>query len=415
MNQLKSPEDFLSMIANKSTKGSYKTGLKHFFNFVNLPYNEYLADGRAYFDDLRKFAVWLINEKFGGKSIQLYITAVTQYLLENDIELSRKQSKKIWNMIKGSSNGAAEVPRDISTYRKILSQMDLHGRAMFLVQLCGGCRPEEVVQITLDDLDLAYDPPRIHVKAEYTKTRKYRPIYLTPETKEHLELWLAGERDRYLKSSKKGFGIGKAVDYDRRVFPHSENVLYQIWNTALEKAGLAKFVTSRRVRMKNGKAIQVRRRTITPHGIRKFTRKKLGSINRDLANSYIGWKTGNVGDDIYGQGTVEEVEEFFKRSQHLLTVFGDTAEATRLREELSRLSEYNAKIHESNSMEITRLRDMINDVRTDKNRVFENLGKILKEKGITDITAEELLEKAESEVELEKLLKNSYDLRKIFG
>lgn len=88
------------------------------------------------------------------------------FLLENDVELPAR----FWRRLKGRRKGSRalmldKVPSN-ATLRRILSHMDVKGRALFLVLASSGMRIGEALKLKLGDLDLNGEPAKIYIRGE---------------------------------------------------------------------------------------------------------------------------------------------------------------------------------------------------------------------------------------------------------
>lgn len=185
-------------------------------------------------------------------------------------------------------------------------------RALVLVLASSGMRVGEALQIKLDDLQLENDPPKIKIRAEYTKTGERRTVFISREAKEALEEWLK-VRDDYLKSAlnkNRGLqkvGSGKKSIDDNRVFPFDIRVVEFSWQNLLKKAGL----------LKKDEATNVTR--IRIHGLRKFFRSNLPPIVPvDIVEALMG-HSGYL-TECYRRYTEKQLGEYYKKGEHLVTI-----------------------------------------------------------------------------------------------
>ncbi len=264
MTEMLSIIDFVSSYPNKKTMYSYQAALLNFCEQIlgitkrkgrKVTGDElkvfdeamlvYLNNGKTqedYFKDVQNFAVWLQYK--APKTADVSITALKEFFLTNGIEFSRMQQKLIRRaMPKG---GARTIENELNedTFRSILEHCDITGRALFMTLKGSGMRVDECLNIKLDEIDMESVPARITLRAEYTKTKKQRLVLFDREATNVLNEWLK-VRDSYFKASvNKNMGLvraGRAKEKnkkDMRIFPYSIGVANQMWNNAVNKAGL---------------------------------------------------------------------------------------------------------------------------------------------------------------------------------
>ena len=88
-------EEFLRLFRSKDTQKGYRVSLTQFFDVVGIPPSEYFGKGRIHEDDVVSFLNSLEGRGMTSKSIQCKLGAVRSYLLENDVELSRRFWKRL--------------------------------------------------------------------------------------------------------------------------------------------------------------------------------------------------------------------------------------------------------------------------------------------------------------------------------
>ncbi len=414
-------EPYLQTEPNQNSRKSYNTALKHLFEELRMSPSEYLSTQRNYYMDIARVITSMLEKGYLYKSLQGWLSTWLKYLaISNNIELTRRQEADLWKKVSGSTELQKDVPRTPTTYRRILysDRMPIHGRAAFLVQISTGRRLGEVLKLKVSDIDLEHDPPTVRFSSRGTKTKQALLRYLTSEAKEAIDEWLV-KRSEYIGSSSakcRGIKTTKDVKSDR-LFPFSAHVPEAIWNRALENTGLTKIVESK----------LTKRRTITPHGIRAYVRYRLGKVDPQMADIYCGWKNGSTGHDTYVGNNMgnnpkfeEDLEEFFKAAEHLLMIASDTSALEAKMEEQNEKVDYLLKREEERDKEQLRLRMLNDEEAAKRNRLVESVQKKLQEKDITNVTAEELLELTEAELErerMDKLIKQGKQktVKQIFG
>jgi integrase len=329
MAQMKPYENFLSLYPKTGTKYAYQAGLFRFLRWKyqleahgRRPTKEemdfFMAAADRYarevkkgtqdpVDDLERYATYLkeqyLSNGKSGKSAWISIVSVREFLSSLKVKLDPDDLKKI-RRHKMPRNKAITreslITREI--IKKILSHMDLRGRALTLFLVASGCRIGEALQIEETDISWNSNPVKVTIRREITKTDEDRITFLTPEAAETLGEWLKVKGDYLATTSKraatsrargKGLGIEKSSE-DVRIFPFRRTAAHDLWDRAVQKAGLF-------TRDKNSKwnAIRI-------HGLRKYFRSTLGlKVHHDIAEGLLGHQEGM--DAIYARSHPEEM------------------------------------------------------------------------------------------------------------
>lgn len=318
--------DYLGYQAKRNSEGAYRTALRRFLEYVygweiskrqsdREKYEEasrqYLEGGSNYFDDLFGFLKQMKEAGRSPSTLQQYKTAVVGWLEFNEIEFKKVQLKKLQSLARGSPV-TREEPLDRERIRKILDYMDIKGRAAVLVMASGGLRPRELLGITLDDIELDVDPARVLIREEMAKTGEQRVTFISSEAAETLREWM-GVREDYIKASVNrnrglvaiGKGAEKKVE-DKRVFPFSKTLLWEIWSNALEKAGF------------DGRDKRTKRKVYRLQGLRKFFRTQLATaVPTDVVEALMG-HSGYL--TTYRRHTEQELADYYSKGEHTLLI-----------------------------------------------------------------------------------------------
>jgi integrase len=361
---LKTIEEFLSLSSSESTKKTYRAALNYYFNIIGVEPSKYFEEKRDYESDVEKFFQKISEDERPPKTIFTYLSAVKCYLLENNVELNQRFWRKLRLKVKGRGpRSFDEVPSDVAVLRKILLNMDLKGKALFLTLASSGMRIGEALQLELDDIDLTKNPPYIYIRGLNSKTGEKRISFISSEAKEALEEWLK-QRKNWLESSinkGKGLEVSKSAE-DNRIFPFSENIANVMWNNALEKAGLTK------------RDKETGRRTLHPHILRKWFRTRLGKINPDYTEAIMG-HTPYL-EAVYRRYGTEELANFYLENQHLLYIFTDASELSRLRNEVDNRIKSQGELIEGILLENIALKKSLNELQA-KISEFEKYKEVL--------------------------------------
>ena len=196
---------YLETYSSQNTVRVYQSGLRKFFKVIYRDNDlnqadKYVNEDRDHEADLKAFFVTIKDTV--PKSIQRNISIVRTFFVENSIRVDDRVWRSLSRRINGK--GPATIVRVPTTdeFKRILSHMDVKGRAFFLMLASSGMRSGEALQLKLSDIDLDSDPVRLDVKAKYVKGGNRRWAFISTEAKEALEEWLT-IRDRYIPSSSK--------------------------------------------------------------------------------------------------------------------------------------------------------------------------------------------------------------------
>lgn len=322
-------EAFLEDYSNESTKGGYRAAM---FSFIDCIYGQqrkgritesekitygnlidrYLTESRNYDSDMLKFANCLKDRP--ALSAKQVFRTVKEFLSYHDIEVSKKNQKKIKNAIMPKGGVATiEKPMDAEKVREIIQHLDLKGKALVLSLISSGMRIGETLQITEDDIDLNSKPVKVTIRREYTKTKRQRVTFISGEAAACLKQWLK-VRDSYLQSAARrnngliGNGHSKSKQTDtNRIFPFSDNIAGQMLKNALVKSeNYSKDRTTGRTQ-------------IHPHMFRKFFISQMSLIVSKEIPEMLSGHSGYLTDN-YRRFTNEQLASEYLKAEHVLTI-----------------------------------------------------------------------------------------------
>jgi len=319
--------DFLKSYSSQVTISVYRCAIKDFLGFIYKAVDNgeleqkarhYFRENRDYEKDVELYLQSKKNE--APKSRRLRVSVLRVFLLENGVELPELFWRRLRDRIKGSRALTMDRPPTTEELRKILFNMDIKGKALFLVLASSGMRIGEALKLRVEDFELDKDPARINVRGVYTKTGNSRIVFISSEAKEAVEQWLR-IRDDYLKQAAgRSWKYNKSLE-DPRMFPFDTPTAYTMWKNALDKAGLIQ------------KDSQTNRLILHPHCLRKFFRSKLAqAIPTDIVESMMGHE-GYL-TQVYRRYSLEDLADFYKKGEHTLLVFGNGKDLAKLRAEV---------------------------------------------------------------------------------
>ncbi len=286
------------------TYRSYLTALIWFNNFlVKLKHNVEtvltpLSKGEMdVYEILDSFVISMVrgraNNGIGKSSIKLYLAAAKSYLGYHDIDIIPARFKKRVTIPQVYKEDEQAI--DVSDIRKILVACNNRRLKTYLLILAsGGMRAVEALSIRIEDIDFSVNPTKIHLRSEWTKTRKARDIYISDEATQALKAWLTWKYDRTRARRGKSFKSKKDSDLvfsTRATIDSSPKSLYRNMNheflNNLESAG-AEFLDK--------KDNDSRRHKITLHSFRRFVET---TISDAAGKDYAEWFLGHVKSPYY--------------------------------------------------------------------------------------------------------------------
>lgn len=120
------------------------------------------------------------NTTISSLTIQLYVAAVRSYLEFYDIDIVPSKFRR-----------RAKIPKhpiDIHDIRKLLLKCNNRRlKAHLLVLASSGLRPIEACALRIQDVDFTLTPTKVHVRGEYSKTKRSRDVYITEEATHYLK------------------------------------------------------------------------------------------------------------------------------------------------------------------------------------------------------------------------------------
>lgn len=261
---------WLQEFKSPSTRRVYHTALRNFKKTIGMEdFDKYVNDFPDVVADVRKFLASL--EARPSKTISTYTGAVKVFLQDNNVKVPEEAWKKIRRRGYMPKRVRAETRDRKPTktmLKKILNYADIKARALILFLLSSGARIGETLQLQKEDFDLEADPPRVHIKREYTKGGVgERTVFFSYEARDAIQDWLR---------IKGNMGKRDGTTYeDTKVFSFSHNTAKLMWDLACDKAGLG--VKDKRTG----------RRIYHLHSLRKFFRTKIG-LDIDVTHALMG-------------------------------------------------------------------------------------------------------------------------------
>ncbi len=363
-------QDFLDSVYVRShsdeTVKTYGNCIKKFKQFLSSKYETDLdqivskiKEGNLdVFKMFNEFVVFQDKSGLQPRSIHLSVNAVKSFLRHCGIKIYTEDFKHSVRLPK--KYNVQEIPITKEIIIRLLRNVSPKLQAMILVAVSTGMRVSELVQFTVSDIDFESEPVKIRLRAETTKTRTAREVFLTHEAVIALKDYLK----RYHK-----WETGLPVNTKRPVFGRTSMSKNPVKNDSSLKLapcfaakslvqksleGAIKKIPEFDARMENGK------RVIHFHAFRKFFRTTVGNVcGRDYAEALMGH---SFYLDTYYQLPDEKKREMFLEVEPHLTI-SDTKSIEKNFKSLS------AK---HNSLE-AKVDDLLQYLRTNSIEVPENI------------------------------------------
>ena len=257
-------ESWLEQYRSKNTIARYRSTMRVYLSMIygidkdKISNTELYTLGDRYLNEHRDFegditAFFTQIKDRPPKTINLFLSTIKSFLNEYGIEVNNG----FWKKLKGKIKGKRALTMD-----RIPSNMDLNGKALYMILSSSGMRIGEALRLKLADLNL--EQRTIKIRGEYTKSGNSRYAFFSGEAKEFLEDWLKHRKEyEQIAIKKSRFKKAKSTDL---LFPFSYPNATQIWTNAVKKNGSYERDSS------------TGRLTLHPHTLRKFFRTKLGAV-----------------------------------------------------------------------------------------------------------------------------------------
>jgi integrase len=315
--------DFVKQYSNAQTRMAYASSIYSYLAFIydfqkdkkvtpskaekyETLAERYISEDRNHSQDLKLYVATFEGKP--AKTCKCYVSAVQEFFLHNDIEISPKEKKSLKN--KMPKGGAATVERDLDleVLRIILQHCDLKLRALILLLVSSGIRIGEALALRISDIDLTSDIGVITIRAENTKTGDQRYTFCSREACEAIREWIKKRPSYLIEAQNKGRGLNivKKVD-DDRLFPIADSTVNMAWENAIKAAGL------------HSRDPMTNRLQIHPHMCRKFFSSQLRIVVPEpMVEGLMGHNT--YLSDAYRRYTKKQVMEFYQKGEIYLTI-----------------------------------------------------------------------------------------------
>jgi integrase len=336
---------YVQRIPNKRTRLEYLGRLVTFETFIKENYNfsvDELTINKLFnfreniYELLALYISWLSERvdkngyKLSAISIKNRIITVRTFLESFDIEINQRKFRL-----------NVKLPRVARQYKKALSKEDIvkmleacskFKLKTYLIFLAAtGARASEAASVRIKDLD--FTNSKVEIRAEFTKTKVGRYMFLTDELKEYLKAWIDikyKERRLYLKDRHCNRKVKPNIREDDLVFSSfftydgdSYNNSNSRKENVSEQDNVANIYTTLVIdfnrlvnQLKFGYENTTRRRHIfTFHSLRRWTKSIISDV---ISSDYSEWAIGHLGSSYYIKSDKEKYL-LFKRVEPFLT------------------------------------------------------------------------------------------------
>ncbi len=244
------------------------------------------------YDLLDGFIAFLptVKEGITANTIGNYMAAVKSFFALYDIDVVPARFNQKVTLPRKSIE--KELPIDASDIRKILLSCSNRRLKAYLLVLCSsGMRADsEACSIRNRDVDFTLNPVKIHIRAEYTKTKVARDVYISDEATYHLKQWnqfKSNNEPESLVFAAYENDIPRTVEDTKRI---ANNIYFRL------TVEFAKLLTTVGMdQRKETGIIEKRRHLITLHSFRRFT---WSIINNQVNTAFADYICGHA-DSVY--------------------------------------------------------------------------------------------------------------------
>jgi integrase len=315
---------FLDSIGRNSisSKISYQTGLIHFDKFLKYESSKYELNVEKIipalqnqevnvYEVLDQFVSHLSKYKLSIPSIKLYVAAVRSYPEFYDIDIVLSKFKRRVKMPKHYRD--EEQPIDVQDIRNLLLKCNNRRlKAYLLILSSSGLRTIEACALRIQDVDFTTNPTKIHVRREYSKTRRPRDVYISQEATSYLQDLI---KWKYRKQRPEPDDLIFTIYFVKNAKPKR---IHSRVATEFERLLAVAGMDSRKDNSK--------RHRITLHSLRRFVK---GVISDQAGTDYSEWFLGHNHSVYWTRKEQERRGIYLKKCMPYLTILDYTKLDTR--------------------------------------------------------------------------------------
>jgi integrase len=300
-----------------NTASTYSLGLKHFASYMNVRTADEAVDRIKsekldVYEVLDGFVDYMMGRKLAPMSINLYLTAVREFLIHEDIAFDKS---KLRERLVTPQNYAVSMDRapTKSELKKLFMHASLKAKVILAMLVSSGMRIGELANLRVGDVDFNSRPTKITVRASETKQKRSHTTFISSEATSLLKEFLGTrieQKEQYIFEHGKG-GPGDTL----------YTILWRLF---------------KKVNMKEKLSPESRRYAVHPHSFRKyfFSQCLAAGVERGLAEAWMGHKYGL--DESYLRVPEEEQAKLYLKAEPRLTIM---SEGEVSREEVEKIAE----------------------------------------------------------------------------
>jgi len=324
---------FLSGYSNSSSRAGYKNSIESFLRCIyglkkedikagkipapdyNSLFELYLHSKRDNDADFIRFSEHLIETR-PALSAKQTMTLVRYAMTYHGVTISKGTSQDIRRETMRGSAATVDRTLNIKIINAALQHCTIQGKALFLCLASNGARLNEMLTVSINDVDFDNHPVKMTFRGENTKTKTQRYTFISDEAAAAVQEWLK-VRSQYIEMSNakskkliaRGLASVKTAE-DTRLFPFSDASVTAWWNDALAASGE---LTKDEVTGRN---------QLRVHGFRKFFLSQMSLvISKEIPEFLAGHSAYLSGS--YRRYDDETVAAEYLKAMHMVSVTGN--------------------------------------------------------------------------------------------
>jgi integrase len=357
-------QKFCQQIAldSKSTAREYRWRLGSFDSFLREAYNididSFFDSKYDIYDVVGRYHLYLKEGGLSPSTISTKISTVKTFLEYNDVYISNTVFRLKVRAPRHTKHVELQALSKEMVRKILLEIQDLRLQSYVLLLAATGMRATEGLSVRLRDID--WDRKIITIRAQYTKTKRQRYVYLTEECFKHLKSW-----KEYRERERRIVGLDRKVRKAIRKFSENDLIFtsgrfedvenpWRLYNTFLKK--FEKMMDH--VGLAGGRHDNLgARRQITLHSFRRFVKSTISDLGYQ---DYSEWFIGHSGSTYYRKTEAEKLN-IFKKVEPYLTYLDYSQLEAKGADTETKLEQSEKEI-ESLKQEVSRLKSKDNDL-----------------------------------------------------
>lgn len=323
----------------KNTYRNKKIWLKLYFKIIKANPENYFDVDRNYPNDVRLFVNTINNPNYMNKEGRQYAPltkkqalAHIRYFIEGNFtlyDLGKIFPKNFWKrqmgLIKGSKPTTLDRKPTIDELKNLLNHANILYKAIFFTSAASGQRIESILKLEIDDIDFKYEPVKLTIYPDASKSGNPIITFITPECADVIKQWLnvrdsriktminrSEKRIKTMEKNGRNNPIKEKKDETTKLlFPVKYATVQQAFTRLLNKAGLDK----RNVRTTNRYELHI-------HSLRKFFISQLKQVP-EIPEAIIHILAGQEGymGVSYDRFDAEDLAGHYKKGIHKLNIY----------------------------------------------------------------------------------------------